>query len=887
MAEPTVTTPAVPASVLIPGDLNLGSANQAYRLDFAWPLITGVDTTTVLPLDEPMDSMDLQVVNNSLIIVCNDYTYAARETAYVANQAALDALRAQVGNGYTKEVTWGGIFGPPFQAALRAKAIALDAPTFYSITSPNDSAYATAQYPMAVTRWTQSRGQGRIYHMGKGRKVSIQQLAGNYSYLRVPSALKNGYTYVITQSDGRTARFVYHEDYTISRAIKVNQNGYALKSTKRYAYLGLWHPGVGPIDFRNLDGTAFQVVDCNTQAVAYSGTIRLNNLDAWVNMSGNKRAGWGENLMELDISGLTTAGEYYIRIATIGRSWPFYVHNEAAGRGYFMHLHGLWRQRSGHALDAQYTGWPRPLAHSTCYEHFEYAPEYKAYDPNVGTTYKQPPVSNFAAIQWGETNLPQVEYTPVTVDGKPAGVGGWYDAADYDKRTFHYDVMHNLFVSYEMNPSMHLDGQANHYDSANGVPDIIDEMVWGLTLWRHSQDPTTGGVSGHCEARSHPDSTGQFPTGRPHDDALKYYLSARTRATTFQYAAAAAHLARLLRDFKQADADKWMDSALKAYAFAANPANTFTRLNYCGSGQEYTESTIWTNLEWFGAAVEMFKATRIQSYLDTANSIYSTLGSSTGLGWPTNPVRHHFWYAFYGLTDRAFDQVRAMSIRDGYVGGANIIYTRLTAAGQYRNTIGLTEPFAPIWGRAIAMWDAAVCAWAYALTKDQKWVDACSLAADWCHGCNPQGLSFTSCVGYHYPWAFFQGDAEEDGIIDPVPGITVYGPTGGVPWTHRQTGINFATRDGSVNPAVWTINTRLGPDYIYYSDAQPQQPYWRTWMNGYHDDAGLQEYTIQETISPAIAVYATLLAAGWQPGNRLKSLAPKDPKYVCGLWVTP
>jgi len=78
------------------------------------------------------------------------------------------------------------------------------------------------------------------------------------------------------------------------------------------------------------------------------------------------------------------------------------------------------------------------------------------------------------------------------------GVGGWYDAADRDRRRWHYDVVYDLLLAYETAPGNFTDGQAPTYESRNGIPDIVDEAAWGLLVWRRSQDER-GGVSGYCE----------------------------------------------------------------------------------------------------------------------------------------------------------------------------------------------------------------------------------------------------------------------------------------------------------------------------------------------------------------------------------------------------
>ena len=87
-------------------------------------------------------------------------------------------------------------------------------------------------------------------------------------------------------------------------------------------------------------------------------------------------------------------------------------------------------------------------------------------------------------------------------------VGGHYDAGDYNPRG-HYDVVHILLLAYEMFPEKFFDGQLDIPERANGVPDIVDEAMWGLQALLALQD-SDGGVGfdaerGHfIESRSDP-----------------------------------------------------------------------------------------------------------------------------------------------------------------------------------------------------------------------------------------------------------------------------------------------------------------------------------------------------------------------------------------------
>jgi len=70
--------------------------------------------------------------------------------------------------------------------------------------------------------------------------------------------------------------------------------------------------------------------------------------------------------------------------------------------------------------------------------------------------------------------------------------GGWFDAGDYNKYvTFADGAVHNLLKAYEENPNSFTD-QTNIPESNNGIPDIIDEIVYELNWMKkmHNSDGT-------------------------------------------------------------------------------------------------------------------------------------------------------------------------------------------------------------------------------------------------------------------------------------------------------------------------------------------------------------------------------------------------------------
>ena len=66
--------------------------------------------------------------------------------------------------------------------------------------------------------------------------------------------------------------------------------------------------------------------------------------------------------------------------------------------------------------------------------------------------------------------------------------GGWHDAGDYQKTLWGRGVDPMLWA-FELNPGVWTDGQLNIPESGNGIPDMLDELMWELDFYVKMQRP--------------------------------------------------------------------------------------------------------------------------------------------------------------------------------------------------------------------------------------------------------------------------------------------------------------------------------------------------------------------------------------------------------------
>ncbi len=749
-------------------------------------------------------------------------------------------------------------------------------PAFFSITSSDDPDYSQGQTPLQVAHFITSLG--RADWAGNNAPYSTYAV---YSYLQFPFPMKDGKTYTISADDGKSVTFTYDEFRSVSRSIKTNQIGY-LPSGKKYAYLGGYLWDSGPMDFSA--AKTFHVIDVKTGTEVFSGNILAKGASAQS----------GENLYEMDLSGLTTTGDYFISIPGVGRSWTFHVGKDAYGEAFYTMIRGLYMQRSGMAVGPPYSNWPRKAYHNVpVYENdiIELTP--RNLRKSV-TPYTTP--ETWSEIADFDVSGASIDKTKVHQDG----TGGWYDAGDYQKRLFHYNNLMALLYLYELKPQNFSDNQLNLPESGDGVPDILNEAEWGLKVWSNSMDEN-GGVSSRLLSNSHP---------APDDPAYPYSYGKRTRYASLSFAAAAAQFARLVKPFSASKSSQWQALAEKAYAFGTNPANKLT--NYVmhaktnrGTGtaytMTYTEDDNFNGPFLAGAKMQMYMLTKDKSYLDGLTTLLAQMQSPTNKvpktvtpgkletqntallpgTWPyTNRDFIHWLLApvildteiqtALGATVTATWAKTFTNIADGYL--------KFYSTHPYRISWDPTKNTGLAWGASAMTNPAVFLILAYYTTKDQKYLDAAVADADFMLGANPMGMSWTTGMGFVYPVKNHYRFNDYNAWMDPFPGIMVYGPNE----------LTLKDFDGIWYPkdTDGTVHNFLSAKMLG-SDGKASIPVLRRWVPHNYFSVGQNEFTIWETNAGAIFTYGYLLDQPWSPSSDLKNRKPRDERLLFGLWYLP
>jgi len=730
-------------------------------------------------------------------------------------------------------------------ARINAEEDLLDDTTSYLISSSSDSRYRTARAPARVGRTLVGLGDTRVTG---GPSVDYV----HYSYINFPEPLRNGNRYTIEVRGGKRVSFRYHTNYTVSRAIKVNQVGYVPDAPRKVAYLGAYIYDHGPMDCSAY--THFQVVSTHNGAVAYTGDIRLREKSARIKKGGESGPLLnGEDVYELDFTDMTATGEFFIQIPGVGRSWPFMHSPDAYGEAFYTATRGLYHQRCGIASEAPYSNWPRIRCHTE--------PVHE---------------SELVAFGKGEFDIPvnyeRFDIIGATIDRTKStnAQGGWHDAADWDKNNAHYTVIFDLLNAYEIAPEKFTDGQLNIPESGNGVPDILDEAAYGLKVWRSSLN-AAGGASGFVETYTHPaiEVDGDYAFAR------------RTRWDSLLFAAAAAQLAQHMRPFAGRDAARWEWYARKAYNYGNNPDNSLgsvtmhARKNR-GKGAPYTVK--WEEKDEFitpfllFARVRLYRLSSDRRYLDGLDALLEEVRAP--FKWPYD-LRDYSPWIYFGLlfpNDGTLSpEQREQLMETHFLDYADELVDYLEGV-PYRRSWPRNQDFWMTWGSSVMTNPARALFIAHALSGDDRYRDAAILNVDFMLGANPMGMSWTTGLGYTYPVNFQHEMSEKDGIADPVPGITLYGMTGGM--------------YGALRNEVWhSPGGVLGSAQVEFK--VPEVPLWRTWSAHTNLNTRQCEFTIQETMSSTIFCTAMLLDDGWMPSSPLKARTPRPAEALHGYWYLP
>lgn len=533
--------------------------------------------------------------------------------------------------------------------------------------------------------------------------------------------------------------------------IRVNQIGYLPEATKVAVFMS--------DETAQING--FELVDAFTGEVAFSSsTVRPTGV-----------LGRMKTTCRLDFSGLKTSGAYYIKVLSSGgetRSETFPVGAGVYDGAADFVLNYMRQQRCGwnpffkdscHRKDGIIVGHPDPRKDST--------------------------------------------FLDVT--------GGWHDASDcLQYTTTSANAIYQMMFAYQSNPEAFSDNHlADGTPGRNGIPDIVDEIYWGLK-WLDKMNPEPGEMYNqiaddrdHVGMRVPNDDQADygwgkgeyrpvwFCSGEPQQRGKRGDKNKTTgvASTAGKFASDFAFGAEILKPFYPEFAEKIGAKAQAAYdAGVAKPGVCQTASVV--SPYIYEEDNWVDDMEL--AAYEMFRRTGDKKYRTEAIEYARREPVTPWMG--ADSARHYQWYPFmnmghYRIARNFGGKVSAEFIRN-IRSGIQRVYER-----------GKDHPFMfgipGIWcSNNLTSAMLTQCILYRELTGDTTYQEMEGSLRDWLLGCNPWGVSMivelpkggTFPTQPHSFIIKYKMGNTTGGLVDGPVYSTIFGGLLGI---HTDGGVNY------------------------------------------------------------------------------------------------
>lgn len=640
---------------------------------------------------------------------------------------------------------------------------------FVQLVSDRAVTVGIADGPFGLDGWTAAGPSGPLLfertglsRTAVGFSAEGEPLIEHRVHLLFREPLKAGTRYQLMSPQAQMSPIEFtYPDMPVSPSIQVNQVGYPTTSAKT-AFVGNWLGSAGPMP---LDKLSFKVRPANSSRIVHEGVlVQVEKRDEW---SGN-------SVYRADFSEVKTAGIYELWILRIGRSWPFTVSDTVYEPVYRSVFRLFYHARNSTAIKAPWSdpGWERPggipdelnaLVH-----------------PAVGTS------------PLGRSEKP---YSYVAISK------GWFDAGDFGQY-----VVNAAPVWYAFGAGMDLSQDSFAGDalgipeSGNGIPDVVDELEWGMAWMLSMQDPKDGGVY-HRVAPLRWDDSLPHLVGKPR------FLFEKTTHATASFAAAAAIHARLLKPWKPDQALVVLAASEAAWEFLEQsqqwPEEGAKYRNPPGvHAGEYFDPSAIDNRLW--AAAELYRSTGKRRFLAAFKKLLKDFKPD-----PTARVSFReqglaaYWAMYLTLDlhgSRPNHAVDEESERLKNELGAVLIsaadwYLRKAAEHPFNAPIHQHKPYTG-WGTfAHSSHVVLPLLQAWRISGHTEYRDLAASMSNTQLGANPQSICYITGTGSKSPLFPLSKLSQYSGREQPMKGIPVNGPHYHLPalWPSTQA-VNKAYR---------------------------------------------------------------------------------------------
>ncbi len=693
--------------------------------------------------------------------------------------------------------------GPHEKTPERIEEVPLDviraaAPASWTVFSKDDPAYRRGLRPAKIGR--KSKGRDCVIETVPAWKPRMT--LEHRLYVVLPRPMLPGRTYTVRSgalfANAKETPVAFDPARVRSEAVHATQIGFAPDATVKTAFVSAWLGDLGPLALGELGPLRFRVLERATGASLFEGPVTMRRRLGESPDSGqpDEPSHWRTDVHECDFSALTRPGDYVVSVDRLGTSFPFRIEADVYRTAFLAVLKGMYQQRCGIALTSPYTAWTRSVCHHPM----------------------QGPILQ-SKIRRMDRQCDACQDVEATGERREIW-GGYHDAGDWDREDGHVILPRYLALAYELFPAKFRDGEGNIPDSGNGIPDILDEALWGCDYYVRLQRPD-GGVGAGLFLDSFPD-----PGEGPAWDAGHWYCYAEEPVVSFEHAATACHVAFALERSGRSGT-RYVASAQRAFAWAQAHLRP-------GDQEKIRDPR-------HHAAACLYRATGDRAYHEIFKRDLVVDSADTPLSvWAHHDQAWAVWT--YLMTDPAKTDA---GLRDR-LRGASLKYARTEFIDSTRKRTERSgfDWWVPLWWGTGAVPRSFPVMTAWKLFGDAESLGALRTDADFRLGANPLSMCWITGTGSRSPERVFHPDSWYSPMGPTVaPGIVPEGP-------YKYSGPADSKSDNGPWSAKWVHasaypDAKVWPPLELYFECRTCYP--------------MNEFTIAQ-IASAAAAYGALCA---------------------------
>jgi endoglucanase len=601
-------------------------------------------------------------------------------------------------------------------------------------------------------------------------------------YLELPSALKPGQTYTLHMPDlqlnSKEISFTFNPAALRSESIHVSHIGFRPTDPVKHATLSIWLGNGGAHAYgRDL---RFALLDHKSGKSAFHGTVgKPWSADRPETMKRKQNHSLTDVAL-IDFSEFSQPGVYRVYVESIGCSDPFAIDESVWTPPLRTVMQGFYHQRSGISLGAPNSDYSRP----------------RPYHPDDGLVVYASDVTLMETRNGlnllGQSNNFQALNEHVTERVVDNAWGGYFDAADWDRRIQHLSASRYHLELLELFPDFFTPFNLNIPESGSPIPDILDEALFNIDCYRRLQTPQ-GGIRGGIEAAEHP---AQGDTSWL--ESLTVMAYAPGPWSSYYYANLAARAAYLLRPLAAERATALEQSALRAWSWAEANRDRFEKTY--GQQHQWNKIIDERNL----AALEFYRLTGESRWHDLFLEDALLVSSKSRQG------QRDALFLYARLPNDLGQPRLKKAAKKRLLADAA---TALAFAQENAWGLASSNPAGSVGTGWFSTPDLIPLMRAHFLTDKPAYYAAAVRGIAFSLGANPMNMTYTTGVGHRWPYNAMVLDTRRTG--QPVPaGITVFGQ---VDYAHARDRKNtwhlgaldwFLVRKQAIypDPYTWPVN---------------------------------------------------------------------------------